>query len=93
MYKLKPTTDIPHNGETGFMEALGHGDMTKRQQWLKEIWPSSCKVEGRRMHYEHNMLGTENQMPFIDKQMKIKTTPSTSPHEASIKKRPCKKQM
>lgn len=28
MCKLKPTTDIPHNGETGFMEALGYGDMT-----------------------------------------------------------------
>lgn len=28
MCKLKPTTDIPHNGETGFMEALGYGNMT-----------------------------------------------------------------
>jgi hypothetical protein len=28
MCKLKPTTDIPHNEETGFMEALGYGDMT-----------------------------------------------------------------
>lgn len=28
MCKFKPTTDIPHNGETGFMEALEYGDTT-----------------------------------------------------------------
>jgi len=37
MCKLKPTTDIPHNGETGFMEALGYGDMTSAAMFERNL--------------------------------------------------------
>lgn len=67
MCKLKPTTDIPHNGETGFMEALGYGDMTNAAMFERNLtfsWPK-WKWDACIMN-THNMLATENQAPFTN---------------------------
>jgi len=37
MCKLKPTTDIPHNGGTGFMGALGDGYMTNAAMFERNL--------------------------------------------------------
>lgn len=69
------------------MEALGHGDMTNSNDWKKSDLLLT-QVEGRRMHYEHTQHARDRGKCLSwTKQMKIKTTPSTSPHEASIKKK------